>query len=341
MRIIQESKEDWFYMQLQMFKQGLLDVKHIHDDLIGEFRDNGIIILKFENNGSYFNLFGFSEYNVRVLETLFSHYGGNEWVDRYTAREDWRGGYIYNYFNNENKELLNEIKEYLSPELNLEQHNDLTKFCNLLDDMFYDVIDTITSDYAGEMDNAVEETLKEEVKSDLCDVFMVDGIYNAGSSCFYKYYTTVDILIKIYDRFNDKSSDIHGILKKLGEDKGLEDNDYDDWYDYSYHDKFDNESFNRTVNWNLEKIKDNLFESDMFTDIEEYKKIRETLTNKFKFDTWFKLPKNKRKMFKIIGIQPETNNIMFEYKTVNLNKIEKSSLPLEQFNLFLYHPELF
>lgn len=341
-KIITEAKEDWLYMQLHMFKQGLIDVKHISDDLISEFRDNGIIALRFENNSEYFNLFGFSEYNVRILENLFSHYGSNyEWFDSYSASNEWREGYMYNYFNNENKELLNEIKEYLSPELDLNENDDVTKFCILLEETFHNIIDNITSDYAGEMNSAIEETFKEEVKNDLCDVFMLDGIYKAGSGCFYKYYTTVDTLIKIYDNFNDKTSNIHDILKKLGEDKNLMDNDYNDWYEYNYQDKFDDKSFNRSVTYNLEKIKDLLLDSDKFKDIDEYRKIKETLTNKFQFGHWFGLPKNKTIMFKIIGVDLSTNNVLFEYKKKGTQDFKNGTLPLERFNLFLYHPELF
>ena len=129
MRIINEAKEDWLYMQLHMFKQGLLEAVHIKDDLIFELRDNGIMVLRFDSNSDYFELFGFGEYTVRHLSHMFSTYGGGyEYFDSYTANEDWGQGYLYNYFNNENKELFEEIKQYLSPELDLDDNNDLINF---------------------------------------------------------------------------------------------------------------------------------------------------------------------------------------------------------------------
>jgi len=124
MRIIKEAKEDWLYMQLHMFKQGLLAAVHIKDDLIFELRDNGILVLRFDDNSDYFKLFGFDEYTIRRLSYMFSSYGGSsEYFDSYTANEDWNQGYLYNYFNNENKELFEEIKQYLSPELDLDDNN--------------------------------------------------------------------------------------------------------------------------------------------------------------------------------------------------------------------------
>jgi hypothetical protein len=217
MRIIREAKEDWLYMQLHMFNQGALSAVHIKDDMIFDLRDNGIMVLKFEDDEEYFKLFGFDKYQVTDLARIFSYYGGIEWFDSYTAANDWAEGYLYNYFNDENKEMFEEIKQYLSPELDLGDSNQLTQFCKFMDETFHNRIDTIIGDYTGEMDNAIENTMKEAVRKDLCNIFMGDGIYQAGDNCFYKYYTTVDTLIKIYDRFDDKSSDIYEILKKLGE----------------------------------------------------------------------------------------------------------------------------
>ena len=342
MRIIREAKEDWLYMQLHMFKQGSVSAKYIKDDMIFDLRDNGIMVIKFESDEDYFRLFGFDKYKITDLSRIFSYYGGMEWYDRYTSLDDWREGYMYNYFNDENKELFEEIKQYLSPELDLENNNQLIQFCRLMDETFNNRVETIISDYSGEMDNAIENTLKEEVRGDLCDIFMTDGFYRAGNNCFYKYYTTVDNLIKIYDRFDDKSSDIYELLKKLGESKGIEDNEYLDWYEYHYQDKFDDASFNRTVTWNLEKIKDEILDSDKFKDIEEYKKVRETLEKyKFKYNVWYDLPKNRNIQFKITGVDTETNNINFEYMEKLTQDYHRGFLPLEKFNLFLYHPELF
>ena len=74
--------------------------------------------------------------------------------------------------------------------------------------------------------------------------------------------------------------------------------------------------------------------------IEEYKEIVNKL-KKFVFGKWYTVPKDKNKMFKIINVDPKTNNIVFEYKRTMTQKFEQGSLPYERFNLFLYHPELF
>ena len=83
-------------------------------------------------------------------------------------------------------------------------------------------------------------------------------------------------------------------------------------------------------------------ESDRFEDIEEYKKVRETLKKyKYESNVWYDLPKDKNIMFKISGVSPETNEVVFVYKKKMTQDFKDGKLSLEKFNLFLYHPELF
>jgi hypothetical protein len=46
-------------------------------------------------------------------------------------------------------------------------------------------------------------------------------------------------------------------------------------------------------------------------------------------------------MFKISGVSPETNEVVFVYKKKMTQDFKDGRLSLERFNLFLYHPELF
>ena len=86
MRIFEESNPDWLYMQLHMFKRGLVDAKSLNDDLIFNVRENGIMSLKFENDEQYFKLFDISTDDVWFLNNLFSSYGGLELFDSYRGR---------------------------------------------------------------------------------------------------------------------------------------------------------------------------------------------------------------------------------------------------------------
>ena len=104
---------------------------------------------------------------------------------------------------------------------------------------------------------------------------------------------------------------------------------------------FDTKSFNNTVTYRLERIMEELEDSDKFLDIESYKKIIQNLTKRYKFNVWRSLPKDKNILFKIIRVNPENNEIEFEYKQRIGYDFKKAMLDLDSFNTFLYQPELF
>ena len=78
-------------------------------------------------------------------------------------------------------------------------------------------------------------------------------------------------------------------------------------------------------------------------DIDEYRKILNTITPKYEFRRSYPLPKDKTKTFSIISIDPKTNKILVQYNNYKglQGKKERRNLSLEEFNNFLYHPELF
>lgn len=341
MKILKESNPDWLYMQLHMFKRGLVDGKGINDELIFNVRDNGIITLKFENDEQYFKLFDLSDDDVWFLNNLYSSYGNLEVFDSYRAEEDWREGYVFPYFNDENKELMEEIKRLIAPNLNLQDDAQAVEFCRLLEELFNNRVDYIIGDYESEMDSGMKNSMEKEITKELCDIFLENGIHNT-QGCFYKYMTTVDSLIKLYDKYGNKSSDLLTLLKTVGHDKSVDGDYWSNMYEYMGSNEFDSESFNRSVKYQLENIISDMEDGDKFADLDEYKKIVSYVTKKFKYNVWYGRPKDESKMmFKVIRINPETNKIELEYKKKGTMDFKRGDYDLEQFNNFLYHPELF
>jgi hypothetical protein len=324
-----------------MFKRGLVDGKGINDELIFNVRDNGIITLKFENDEQYFKLFDLSNDDIWFLNNLYSSYGNLEVFDSYRAEEDWREGYVFPYFNDENKELMEEIKRLIAPNLNLEDSSQAVEFCRLLEELFNNRVDYIIGDYESEMDSGMKNSMEKEITKELCDIFLDNGIHNT-QGCFYKYMTTVDALIKLYDKYGNKNSDLLTLLKTLGHDKSVDGDYWSNMYEYMGSNEFDSESFNRSVKYQLENIISDMEDGDKFADLDEYKKIVSYVTKKFKYNVWYGRPKDESKMmFKVIRINPETNKVELEYKKKGTMDFKQGNYNLEQFNNFLYHPELF
>ena len=341
MKILKESNPDWLYMQLHMFKRGLVDGKGINDELIFNVRDNGIITLKFENDEQYFKLFDLSDDDIWFLNNLYSSYGNLEVFDSYRAEEDWREGYVFPYFNDENKELMEEIKRLIAPNLNLQDDGQAVEFCRLLEELFNNRVDYIIGDYESEMDSGMKNSMEKEITKELCDIFLENGIHNT-QGCFHKYMTTVDSLIKLYDKYGNKSNDLLSLLKSVGHDKSVDGDYWSNMYEYMGSNEFDSESFNRSVKYQLENIISDMEDGDKFADLDEYKKIVSYVTKKFKYNVWYGRPKDESKMmFKVIRINPETNKVELEYKKKGTMDFKQGNYDLEQFNNFLYHPELF
>lgn len=341
MRIFEEINNDWFYMSLHMFKKGIVGKQELmNDEYIFEVRDNGIIVLRFDNNEDYFKLFDIGEYDINLACSIFSNYY-NDWelFDSYTASEDWNEGYILNYFNEENKELLNDILKYISPELDSNNPSDKSEISKKIELMFSKKVDYLVGDYSSNMNSAMLKGVEELIEDDLCEIFQENGLHKL--SCFYKYITTVDNLIKLYDELNCKSDSLYEMLQKLGRTKDVSGDYSGSIYEVNYHDYFDDESFNRDIKRFLEDIFENIQDSDEFVDIIAYRDVLEKL-KKFRFGQWFSLPKSKNRypMIKITGIDPKTNLINIIYKKSEYGET-KGSLSLEQFNNLLYHPELF
>ena len=338
MRIFEEANPDWFYMKLHMFKRGLVRAKELTDDLISDVRDNGIITLRFENDAEYFKLFDLPEDDINFLISLFNPYNNFELFDYYRAEEDWKDGYIVGYFSDENMELLEKLKNIIAPDVDIQA--DKEKISKVLNDLFSKQVDYIVGEYETEMDTAMRGSIEESVKDELCNIFMTDGIHSI-TGCFYKYMTSVDALIKLYDNHNSKGSELYDLLKIVGHNKSVNDNYYESMYEYMYTVDFDTKSFNNTVTYRLERIMEELEDSDKFLDIEGYKKIIQNLTKRYKFNVWRLLPKDENILFKIIRVNPENNEIEFEYKQRIGYDFKKAMLDLDSFNTFLYQPELF
>jgi hypothetical protein len=341
MKIFEEVNSDWFYMQLHMFKKGIIDKKELlNDEYVFDVRDNGVIVLRFDNTEDYFKLFDLNSYDVSTASQLFgSYYYEPEFYDYYTGNDDWNEGYILNYFNNENTEKLKKIVDFIAPNLDVNDRNEYPDICNVITKMFSKNVDYLVGDYTTEMNRAMISALRDSIRDDFCEKFQDEHIHKID--CFYKYITTVDNLIKLYDKLNCKSESLYDMLQKLGHEKHV-DGDFTGYiYELNYHDEFDDESFNRDAKNFLDNVLESIEDSDEFINVDEYKRILKNL-KKYKFDEWFVVPKSKTNypMVKIEGIDPKTNYIIIKYKKDSGDAVE-GSLSLEQFNNLLYHPELF
>jgi hypothetical protein len=204
------------------------------------------ITLSFNNNSDYFELFDLGDQGQWYVSAIFDHYGNGydfvDWDDDY----QWKEGYVLYDFNDENKQKVNDILKYIAPNLTMDGESETNmKIAVAMDEFFPKISQDIYNEYNSETNNGKNAAQREEIKDELCDIFRPYGLMKL--SCFYKYITTVRILIKLFERYGTNMT-LEEVLKELGHSIEVQ-----DFYEYAYeveaYEHFDGESFNRSVSY--------------------------------------------------------------------------------------------
>lgn len=297
------------------------------------------LTLSFNNNSDYFELFDLEENGVWYLNIIFDNYGnGYDFVD-WGDDEKWTEGYIFYEFNVENKQKVNDILKYIEPSLTMDGENETyVKISSALDKFFPSISQDIYNEYNSETNTSKNIAQREEIKNELCDIFRPYGLMKLG--CFYKYITTVRILIKLFEKFGTNMT-LEEVLKELGHTIEVS-----DFYEYSYEtdggEHFDSEGFNRSVGYSLDKMIEELEDSGNFLNLPEFKETLDEINKKYIFNKRYTFPKDETRWFEIVTVDPKTNLIRIKTGCIDMRRdIKYTDKKLEDFYTLIYHPELF
>ena len=331
---------------------GVVQIQTINQKNLGK----SLVSLTFDRD-EYVELFTDTERddsnNQYLVRVAFNpSYHSNVFIDySYFSDDEWNEGYIFDSFSEENKELFTSLVRQLNPSL-LEKKNqhdryDVVVFKFMLE-MFDSQISNINGEYASLYDDCLVAGLKEYIMAKLCDKFQIYGIYE--KQCTYKYFTTVNVLLSIWKRTeSSEDDDIKQVLRNLVTSSNLElDEDlYEDYYAYYDHKNFDQESFDREVTRNLEKIQEKIEEEMEEGVLEKNKENFEKLSKlNYNLGVWYDLPTQKKygkesdEIFRIDRVNFGKIEI-FRKKKENSYNVAKSSMSYDDFLNYLYHPELF
>lgn len=337
--------EDTFYKTLRGIKDGQItrerDVQN-SDDLVGGFRlkqsspVNSMIELKFPYTEDFLKVLPIDQDDIWYIENIMSHYDSYEFRDSYSYSDDWKEGYILPTFNDVNTDKLREILNLINPKLATDFDNNEEEISKLLYSSFESDIDDLMYEYQSLDNDCKLKSERESIKNDLCDILQDKGIFT--KYCFSSYYTTVKVLLFLYESTGMYDADLKTLLKKI-----LESADVPDYYEYSYEVQcydWPDEEWQRYVGNTLEKISEKIEESDeYFSNIEEYRKILDFIQGKYALNTRYKSPTNPDNYFSIEDIDHNTNKLTLNVYT---NKgVQRRSYNLEDFKVFLSTGELF
>jgi len=339
------------YSVLKQIKNGLdIDEYELNefDNLITKIRINpsnlgsSTVELKFDSETDFFKIFDLDDDDISFLDEIFNggYYSDYIFYSYDNAEQDWNEGYIAGNFNEENMGKFKTIINFLSPGLIRKKNSDFEYDASkLIYNTFDSDINNIIIEYQNLMDECTLNDAKKEIKSEISNPFKLYGIIEITP--FYKYKTSINVLLYLFEKTNLKLGGITDVLKKIMEKKSI--GPYAE-YRYEFGCKnFDNDGFNKIVSDTLDDILEKMENVEFFADIEGYKDVLNKVLEKYPIGETFKLPRDKDKSFRILSVDPKTNKILLFYNNYKGMKgnVEKRKLTIDEFFSFLYSPELF
>ena len=319
-------------------------------------RGKSLLFLDFDNE-TYIKMFTESEdrdnNNSFLLNVALgrAYYGDSVFIDTYDfGNEEMKEGAIFRYFSNENMNLLKKILRIASPRLLTKMEDKYDEIGRWLLLNFERNASEIGSVFGYEYDSALVQGLGQYINQKFCNVFTPYGIVE--KTCASEYYTTVDNLIKFWDNSGaGKELSITEMFKFFILEKGLElDEDlFDDYYSFYDNANFDQMSFDRTVDRELESILEKLEEQQEDGTLNQNLELYEFISKQnYQFDVWYP-PKSEKTFGKVEKDRSKINYFKFDELTDGEIQVliqtplgvKKSSMDLDRLKLFLYHPELF
>jgi hypothetical protein len=219
------------------------------------------IYLTFDSSEGILEFLGFPDdvqYHIKAVLNPYG-YGGEIWGDHYRMVDEWNEGYMIQSFNDENRKLVDKIVGLIKPEFfNWKDDEHIReKLCKLLYEMFDSRISNIISEYGTVYERAGSEALKKELIDDFCNPFVENNIqiFVVKNYCFYEYRTWVSYLKELLIQY--RVDTIEDLVKRISEDHINADLGHE-INEYPYYGNIDEESFNREVESELEKIIDQI-----------------------------------------------------------------------------------
>jgi len=318
---------------LQNYDDGIAAIKE--REPLGQ----SIIIINFGDDETFFKTLDIDEDDVWFMNAIMSSYSGYEFRDSYQIEEDFKEGYsVWYELNDENAQKMRQIASLILPnqEYNIENEVYRQELSVKLLDMFPKEMDWILGDYHSEKENEMHKTARESISSEL------DGFVESTGFNFYrKYYelsTTVANLIMWATRLQIEKTDIISLFNQIVQHKNIRLGGWNEnSYEYQDSANFDMESFNRTVEKQLDEILEKLDDDEGF---EKFLEFRNKIESKYKLNRWYDLPKDKEIKFKLRGFDKDKMKVQVEINA-RYKGHKNYSFDMENFNKFLYQPELF
>jgi hypothetical protein len=359
-KILIESSQDensdeelTLYKSLKMWVRGKISEYDLEesDGMLNDVKHKSghpglaLMVFDLDNDSRLFELLNLGEDDGYFARAVTSTYGdGWDFQDSYNIEDDFKEGYIvFGDLDAENIEKLEDIGYLLTgKKINLQGGpEELGNFSRLLLDTFPDEMDSILTSYRIEKDIEMNRAAKDSVESEINDF-----LERIGFSVYRNFdliSTTPSNLIMWYARIGDTSLTFEELFEKIIENTDTGRNELgggiDNQYEFTNSSLFDEKSFNRDAEFQIDKILDSL--NDETTNIDDFRNMIDSVTKNYKLGIWYNIPKDKDYMFKVDSFDKNEMKIKIKVRKGRGWLEELFSFTLEGLNNFLNHPDLF
>jgi len=353
-KLVDFIKPENAYEMLLLIKAGKKvdrwDLKSADECMVGityntKTPGKSMIQLEFSEN-EYFGFFEFEEkdWDKNILESIFGgRYSSYNVLDYDYAYEEWKEGYLIGNLNTENYDRLRDIIAFLSPELakmykdgNEDSYrSSVSKF---LDSNFAWFGERLQEEYTDLRNEAANDKIKETAIKDIADIFQNYGVFR-NKGVFTYYVTTVNVLLSLYRKTQNKTATILELFEEIGKEMDLNIGQYHNEGFESY--DFDDKKFNEVASEGLDRMMEEIEnEPEKFERFKEYGEILNKLSKLgYEIGRQYPLPTDPKKMFRIEEISKNDSKIILIHW--DGTRGQKRSYTFEEFVNYLQSPELF
>jgi hypothetical protein len=312
---------------------------------IQEKFQRGQSIIVFDVSGDDFlEKLDISDDDIWFYKTITSSYNDFNFEDRSSVWDDFLEGYyggVYRELDEDNFNLVKKIAKYMIPATEFSYDTEYLKKLNQKLNMFFNrEIESLVDDFYYEQERAYSQSAANGVQEEFDEVLEQYGL----SYDFYREeVSSIVAELVMTARLLNYSGNLEGLYNKMVEE--LSKKSMGGWYEdyYSYYDDkyFDKGSYNRTAYRILNKIEEKIEEDfDNDENTSRFLRFVDKITEKFRLNKQYVLPKNKEIRITIIGFDIE--DLTVEVKITKEDGFSvKNKFKEEDFYNFLYHPELF
>lgn len=304
-------------------------------------RGQSKIIVEFDSEEKFLEAMGLSDDDNWFYRVINSPYSDYEFMDWYSAKEDFENGYgLYYVLNDENKEKLEQISRIILPiKFDLDSEQFRNQLSEKLLTNFRSETEDIISDFQTERNYEARANARESINKEFNEFLDQLGFEAYGDG----FKTTVANLMMLYLKENKIHLNLEDLLDDIVRNITSPGGWHEDPYSFMSDDNFDRDSFNNYTSKKLDDILEKLEDggTDEGVTVQDFTQMTDRITKKFEQDRYYNLPKDPKKetRFKIEGFEyPAMNVVVILQKGFKQKKIKVSE---DNFYNLLYQPTLF